>query len=66
MERIRDWENTKYSKRIRISIENYEYIKKKKKGRVSLAWILENIINKHKCDEKNKKIWKEKHRMEKF
>lgn len=46
---LKNWQNSKYTKLIRISEENHIFLKSIKNGRYSLAGILNNIINNHKC-----------------
>jgi hypothetical protein len=45
---IRNWKDTKYTRLIRISEENHQFLKKTKKGRKSLAGLLDDIISNYK------------------
>jgi len=48
MKEKRDWEDTDFTEKIRISKDDLEYIKKIK-GKKSLARTLQEIISKHRA-----------------
>ena len=44
----RDWSNTKYTKLVRISGENHEFLKQLKMGRCKMAGKLDIIISQYR------------------